>query len=417
MASDYDFLPVSDGTGDAALMHITADRAVSSTVIDVDTTVKVPSKFIGTTGTLLATGYIDPATKTDFKGHIDTGTIVIDSFEPGSTDIGNTIGQVVIIKPNTGWANRVAQFVKNATNHGTPEAMTAASMTVSGANQDHGTDLSAIRAELQTNFIVSGCFWTADSAGSNLNGSMTSGVVYVAGKRLTVAAITAHAFAASKDTYVDFQDNGDGTALVAYTATASNNAASPALANSGTTANTLRAAIIVTGGSSIAAAASINQGEFDRALPAVSSNCLAVSDSIGNLIGNRNPRPIIIGYRQLTADFSSTATSTDTDVTGLDKVAFIAPGNRKVEAHFWAERVLTGATGNNVGIKLFEGATTLSQGNNSTGSNINSQVTVDAYEVPSAGLHTYKASINQGANAGTMRVGAAGPAFVAIKLV
>ena len=130
MAADYDYLPASDGTGDASLMHVTATRLIGGTTLTVDTVAGVPAKFIGTTGNLLSTGFIDPATKIDFKGHIDTGHIVIDGFEPGSADAGNTIGQVVVVKPNTGWANRVANFIKNATGYGTPEDHIVANLTV-----------------------------------------------------------------------------------------------------------------------------------------------------------------------------------------------------------------------------------------------------------------------------------------------
>lgn len=143
MASDYDFLPVSNGSGDAPLMHISPARLPGATTLVVDTVTNIPTKFIATAGSLLASGLIDPTTAINFKGHLSGGNIIIDAFEPGSTDVGNTAGQVVIIKPNTGWANRVAQFIKNATNLGTPEAMTAAalsatSLAVSGTQTNAG---------------------------------------------------------------------------------------------------------------------------------------------------------------------------------------------------------------------------------------------------------------------------------------
>lgn len=119
--SDYNYLPASDGSGDASLMHLTSNRSIGSTVYNVDSIVGVPSHFLGTCGTLLSTGFIDPTTKTDFKGHVSGATLVIDAFEPGSTDAGNTSGQVIVIKPTTGWANRVSTFIQNATNTGTPE--------------------------------------------------------------------------------------------------------------------------------------------------------------------------------------------------------------------------------------------------------------------------------------------------------
>ncbi len=130
--SDYQYLPVSNGDGDASLMHLDSNRSIGSTVYNVDSVVNVPTDFIGSAGNLLASGFLDPTTKTDFKGHVSGDTLVIDGFEPGSTDRGNTSGQVVIIKPNTGWANRVATFIMNATNNGTPEPHHVSVLTATG---------------------------------------------------------------------------------------------------------------------------------------------------------------------------------------------------------------------------------------------------------------------------------------------
>lgn len=128
--ADYNYLSVSDGTGDASIMHVTGARAVGVLNIAVDSTVGVPTNFIGTQGTLLSTGFVDPTTICNFKGHTSGSTgLVIDAFEPGSSDTGSASGQVIIIKPNTGWANRVASFIKNATGFGTPEAVTFGAAT------------------------------------------------------------------------------------------------------------------------------------------------------------------------------------------------------------------------------------------------------------------------------------------------
>lgn len=136
--ADYDYLPASDGSGDAALMHITAARTVGATTITVDTVSGVPAKFIATSGALLPSGLLNPTGLTNFKGHTSGGALQIDAYEPGSTDVGHSIGQVVIIKPTTGWANRIASFIKNATNTGTPEnhyvaVLSAASAAIAGA--------------------------------------------------------------------------------------------------------------------------------------------------------------------------------------------------------------------------------------------------------------------------------------------
>lgn len=156
-----DFLSVSNGSGDAALMHITADRLSGATTIAVDTVTNVPTKFIGTMGTLGANNLITSATKKDFRGHVSGGSLVIDAFEPGSTDAGNTIGQVVIVKPNTGWANRVADFIKNATNNGTPQNLwaaivTAASAVLSGNLSVGGTLTVTGNTDISGNLTVSG---------------------------------------------------------------------------------------------------------------------------------------------------------------------------------------------------------------------------------------------------------------------
>lgn len=143
--ADYDYLQVSDGTQDAALMHIEAPRTIGATVIVVDGVVGVPQKFIGTMGTQLASGLIDPATKADFKGHLSTGTLVIDGFEPGSVDAGNTVGQIVIIKPNTVWANLVAQAILASFGRGVVATASSATPT---PNADNTTqyELTALAA-------------------------------------------------------------------------------------------------------------------------------------------------------------------------------------------------------------------------------------------------------------------------------
>jgi hypothetical protein len=134
--SNYQNLSVSDGTGDASLMHLTSNRAHGATVFSVDSVIGIPSYFIATVGTLSSTGFIDPTTKLDFFGHVSGATLVMDAWCPGSVDPagGNTSGQVVVIKPNSEWSNLVAQFIKNATGNGTPENHTVANLTATGVS-------------------------------------------------------------------------------------------------------------------------------------------------------------------------------------------------------------------------------------------------------------------------------------------
>lgn len=109
---DYAKLSASDGTGEAVLANIEADRAISATTLNVDNVDNWPQEFIFATGTLLPNNYIDPATMTVMYGHIDTGNIIIDGFADGYTDVGNFEDQIAVIKPTTEWVNQVVTLAK-----------------------------------------------------------------------------------------------------------------------------------------------------------------------------------------------------------------------------------------------------------------------------------------------------------------
>ncbi len=165
--AQYDFLSVSNGSGDAALMTVQTDRLTGSTTLDVDVLTNVPSKFFATYGTVGPDGYITSATKRDFRGHTSGADIIIDAFEAGSVDAGNTAGQIVIIKPSTPWANRVADWIKNASGNGTPEPGTFAALTAAA--------ITAVSAAISGALTVGG---NADITG-NLTVTGTSRVVPV----------------------------------------------------------------------------------------------------------------------------------------------------------------------------------------------------------------------------------------------
>lgn len=110
----------SDGAGNASVMTVQADRAALSTTIIVDTVLNVPDEFIGTWGTPHTfqdpiTGeeitVISEASAVDFRGHVDGGNIEIDQVSPGYTDNGNSVGDIIIIKPTTDWSNNVANIL------------------------------------------------------------------------------------------------------------------------------------------------------------------------------------------------------------------------------------------------------------------------------------------------------------------
>ena len=265
---------------------------------------------------------------------------------------------------------------------------------------------------------------------------MASGVCWINGVKLTVAAVTSRTFTASKDTYVDFQDNGDGTANITYTEVA-NNASSPALGNSGTTANTIRNAIVITGATFIATGNNsnplnptlnaINQGDTFATLPVASSQNYSVTDSLGNLIYPTSASGQMIGYQQRVSNFTTTSVSnTIVDVTGL-QITFIVPvgPNRKVRLIALCPYMTTsqGTSVSTLAIFLRSGSTTLmdnadNRGVASTTALAPLQTITTLTLAP--GTYTIKVSIAQSAaTAATLTLGAAltTPAFVSAEML
>lgn len=111
-----DILKASDGTGEAPRATVTSLRSVSGTIIEVDTISNWPSTFVATTGTLLTNQTLDPATIQVFKGHVSGSDIVIDTFAPGYTDLGNSVGDVVVVKPSTLWADLLVEALRVSLN-------------------------------------------------------------------------------------------------------------------------------------------------------------------------------------------------------------------------------------------------------------------------------------------------------------
>lgn len=264
-------------------------------------------------------------------------------------------------------------------------------------------------AETDFDFVVSGLVWSGDSYGASLAASMTAGYAYISGVRVTVAAVTARAFTASKDTYIDLGSDG----VLDYTEVA-NNAASPALA-----ANHIRIAIIVSGGSSIANVGSINQGQENKILPIASSVAYSVTDSLGNLICPRDSRRITLGYRQITSNATGFGT-TAAQITGLT-CPVIVPTGRKVKITLSTSNLVSGSS-NQPYISIWDGA--VNSGSEigrsfgiATSSNGMGQVCITE-TTPSSSSKTYNGGCLQ-QSSGTATVGAssASPAFIRVELV
>ena len=262
--------------------------------------------------------------------------------------------------------------------------------------------------------VASGIVITGDSLGVNKNYSISSGVVYIAGERCTVAAVSAQTVGASKDRYIDLRSNGDGTASY-ITNEVNNNAASQALV-----AGDLRVGIVVAGATFITNAASINQGQVGALLPIASSQPYEVTDSLGNLICPRDPQRKIIGYRQVLSA-QTTTSGTAVAITGLS-MPIICPTGRKVKLTICPGISLFN-TGGAANCRLAICAGSASDANrvmqvnaSSTGANADvfMQPSVTKYDV---GSITYVGGFSTGAGTMSTNANAIGPAFIMAELV
>lgn len=363
--------------------------------------------------------------QTDWKGIVSGSTLTGLVLKAG-TNNGYGIGAVVVASPTAAWADDVTEGIAVQHNQdGTHAAVTATSVVSSGAvtgttltgtslvntgdSQLRSVSLETIHGQMIFDHVGVGCVWSGDSYGATLNASMTAGSVYLAGRRWPLSSVTARAFTASRDTYVDVSSAG---ALV-YTEVV-NNAASPALA-----AGSIRIGIVVTGAGNIAAAASINQGQYDRILPIASSIPYVCTDSIGNLICSRDPVRKVLGYRQCIANV--TTTGGPTDVTGLNFNADIPTGrNVKVSGYIGNG---SSSVANNGGSMQLNDVTAAAQVasahsvNNASGDTF-SMNPFRLYTPSASGIRNFKGQITRGTNASTFNTNGAAtnPNYVLLEL-
>lgn len=122
----------------------------------------------------------------------------------------------------------------------------------------------------------------------------------------------------------------------------------------------------------------------------------------------------VLGYAQITADFSSSATPTVTDITGLSVSVTVPSGGRSVKITAYS-RYITG-NGNHT-LEIREGSTTLQSGVAVGGAPVYF-ANVASVHTPTAGSHTYKVSFSQSsAGTYTFRAGPTYPAYILVELV
>lgn len=361
----------------------------------------------------------DATKKQAFTGIVDTSGIQVTSVVWTSGTNQTHTGGATIVDYAT--ATHIAMITKGLiaaglTQAGGMAAITPTSVVSSGAGtftgavSDLGTLLSTYRAGSGFDFIESGIVITADSVGVNKNYSISSGVVWLSGKRLTVAAVSAQTVGASQDRYIDLHDNGDGTAVY-VTNEVANNSASQALA-----AGNLRAGIVVAGATTIVTTGSLNQGQESILLPIVTSTPYAVTDSLGNLICPRDPQRKLLGYRQILATFNA-GTNSVTNVTGLS-VPCIIPTGRKIKVVVNGNIFMSG-TVRRSDVLIRESTTQIQMNTQYPPAASNPVQTITtAIFTTTAGAHTYLASIQctAGANV-SLEAGSTQPAYISVELV
>lgn len=426
-ASATDFFTEVGSPGTATTLSAPG-HTIGGTAFTVVSTTNWPT----TTGAIFAidtyditTGARVPGSYTEWEGVVASSTSITGGVLRYGTDQNYSAGATtrVYIPVSSSRENRLAQGMQVAHNQdGTIKnnAITSAAQITDGiiGDAEMATSVKPVTLFNENTFdhVVSGCVWTADAAGSTLLASMTSGVVMLAGKRLTVAAVTSRTFTASKDTYIDISDNGDGTGLIAYDATTANNGASVALV-----AGSMRLGIIVTGAGNIATAASINQGQEDRVLPIASSIAYTVTDSLGNLICPRDPNRKVLGYRQRTSSFVlSSSQTTQTQITGLT-CPVIVPTGRKVKVSAFAANLVNATTTNTMKLAIWDGVVvsgTELEESNVGGSTGNWNPAVSIITTPAANSKTYNiATASSGATNVTVTAAVGAPAFVLVELI
>lgn len=335
----------SDKFKKASISTVTTLAAPGKALAASSITVGSTTNFNTTTGIIIAIRVVDSAgelvagTYTEWSATVSSGTTLALVTTPvyGTDQVypaGSTT-QVYVPLSSSAYNALVDGILVQHGQDGTHGAVTATSVsapTLAGTASisEAGTTLATMRTETMFDHVASGCVWTGDSYGSTRFASMTAGVAYINGQRLVIAAITAHPFTASCDTYVDIS-NTAGVGTVVY-GVVSNNAVSPVVQS-----YQIRIGIIATGATNILNAGSVNQGEESKVLPIASSIAYSVTDSLGNLICPRDPNRRTLGYRESSTVQTGISTSA-VILTGMSS-SINAPSGRKVKIEVIVARI------------------------------------------------------------------------------
>lgn len=124
MQPSIELIKGSDGSGNANVATVQNSRSPGASTIIVDTVLGINGAgFAGSMGTPHT--FTDPvtsetitviseATAVDFTGHVDGSNLEIDDIAPGYTDLGSEVGDIVVIRPTTQYADNLASVLEVA---------------------------------------------------------------------------------------------------------------------------------------------------------------------------------------------------------------------------------------------------------------------------------------------------------------
>jgi hypothetical protein len=231
------YLPASNQAANPSLMTVQTIRSAGATSIITNTVAGAPNFFFATMGTPHTftdpvTGetitVISEASAVDFAGHLLSGHVEIDAIAPGYTDLGSKVGDIIIIRPITAWADNIFNILN------------AGALQDSGLLATTALDLFYKPSDItQSDFVRSGGVIAQTTL---LTASFSDIVYYIGAQRYTKTGVANRVYTINKDTYVDI----DAAGTLYYTE----------VANGATTGFTLvagrvRLAKVVTNGTTI----------------------------------------------------------------------------------------------------------------------------------------------------------------------
>lgn len=163
--TNFAALVASDGDGESIRATVQSPgRDIGSSVIPVNAITNWPTgPCIITTGTLQANNTI--ASPQVFYGTATGTSVTIGSFAAGYTDLGNSAGDVVVIKPTTEWANVVAAAIADIFGSGTAQNLTANQLAVAAAATFAATvTLAGVTEVTGTSYNLAHSVATADGS-------------------------------------------------------------------------------------------------------------------------------------------------------------------------------------------------------------------------------------------------------------